>query len=96
MLVNEKTLLVRYQPEQRAFIPICGKKWKAFGAACGKKGGKGRLLLAQKMTRRDKLRLGERVNALGAVANRPARRLRQICRKLAKKRVIGRELASHE
>ena len=24
MLVNEKTLLVRYQPEQRAFIPICG------------------------------------------------------------------------
>jgi hypothetical protein len=24
MFVNEKTLLVRYQPEQRAFIPICG------------------------------------------------------------------------
>lgn len=24
MLVNEKTQLVRYQPEQRAFIPICG------------------------------------------------------------------------
>jgi hypothetical protein len=23
MFVNEKPLLVRYQPEQRAFIPIC-------------------------------------------------------------------------